>query len=108
MILFLRPVDRYKFGSTWWTLFMVSVEFLAAVPKNQPGAQPWLCTYSDLCQTFSQGLPEVMDSSVLGRAVQDALHGNGKIPVTVAAAGLSRDKPDGGEKGFNCVGKPKL
>lgn len=28
--------------------------------------------------------------------VQDALHGNGKIPVTVAAAALSRDKPDGG------------
>lgn len=67
MILILCPVDRYnKFGSTWWTSVMVSVEFLSAVPKNQPGAQPWLCTCSDLCQMFSQGLPELKDHSVLG------------------------------------------
>lgn len=42
------------------------------------------------------------------RTVQDALHGNGKIPVTAAAAGLSRDESDGGQKDFNFVGNPKL
>lgn len=62
---------------------------------DQPGAEPWLCTSSGLCQAFSQGFPELM-GNFSWRIVQDALHDNGKSPVTVAAAALSRDKPDGG------------
>lgn len=42
------------------------------------------------------------------RTGQGALHGHGEVPGTVAAAGLSRDKPDGGQKDFNFVSSPKL
>lgn len=40
MILILCPVHRYKFGSPWWALVMVSVVLLSAMPKNSLELSP--------------------------------------------------------------------